>query len=195
MHASITLDIKVSDGARLLQLAREHSLVTTGADLTEDCRDIASCLQMLFDPGAGGQAYTGPLETAGISVIQSRADVEDLDDEAELRPAFPPSGKTRLYHVTTRANLPSIQEFGLLPLLGVNALRMMETAPAIHAFFDLADLNKAIRHWWCFEGMRDKIILAFEVPTDKVESRDGFVDQAIVKDEVVPEQISLVRAF
>ncbi|NLC22400.1 MAG: hypothetical protein GX771_10920 [Halomonadaceae bacterium] len=52
-----------------------------------------------------------------------------------------------MYHVTPRANLPSILQDGLEPRIGERSEALGEAAPRIYCFPTLADCNDALGQW------------------------------------------------
>ncbi len=101
----------------------------------------------------------------------------------------------KLYHVTSRKNLDSIMEEGLLPQYGFLSDMMMEQRRAVYFFKELEEVTYAMRHW-LGENIRyvydekDLILLAVDLPEDKIEERYGW--EALCYSRVPPECISVV---
>lgn len=68
---TLQLHLFVFDEDLLIAAANQHAIKTTGVDMGDLKEDIPSCLQMIFDPADGTQAYVGKLSEIGVQIEES----------------------------------------------------------------------------------------------------------------------------
>ena len=71
------------------------------------------------------------------------------------------------YHVTQRKNMQSINEKGLIPLIGPRAAAGKETVPTVYLFESKDDMEYALTNWLGEElGEDELVLLVISIPHD-----------------------------